>query len=77
LLAVDEILMVDVILANKLIKAVPPGPHLLLVGDADQLPSVLRAVSRVRWTRARPCFRVGSRAQQNYRYFIDLSTKVA
>jgi exodeoxyribonuclease V alpha subunit len=29
-----------VILANKLVKAVPPGAHLLLVGDVDQLPSV-------------------------------------
>ena len=32
--------MLDLILANKLIKAVPPGAHLLLVGDVDQLPSV-------------------------------------
>ena len=32
--------MLDVILANKLVKAVPPGAHLLLVGDVDQLPSV-------------------------------------
>jgi len=37
---VDETSMVDVILANKLIKAIPPGAHLLLVGDVDQLPSV-------------------------------------
>jgi exodeoxyribonuclease V alpha subunit len=40
LVVVDETSMVDVILANKLIKAVPPGAHLLLVGDTDQLPSV-------------------------------------
>ncbi len=40
LVVVDETSMVDVILANKLVKAVPPGAHLLLVGDADQLPSV-------------------------------------
>ena len=40
LVVVDETSMVDVILANKLIKAVAPGAHLLLVGDADQLPSV-------------------------------------
>ncbi len=39
-LVVDETSMVDVILANKLVKAVPPGAHLLLVGDVDQLPSV-------------------------------------
>ena len=32
--------MMDVILANKLIKAIPHGAHLLLVGDVDQLPSV-------------------------------------
>jgi exodeoxyribonuclease V alpha subunit len=40
LVVVDEMSMVDVILANKLVKAVPPGAHLLLVGDTDQLPSV-------------------------------------
>ncbi|WP_245627811.1 SF1B family DNA helicase RecD2 [Actinomadura oligospora] len=40
LVVVDECSMVDLILANKLIKAVPPGAHLLLVGDVDQLPSV-------------------------------------
>jgi exodeoxyribonuclease V alpha subunit len=40
LLVVDEASMLDLILANKLVKAVPTGAHLLLVGDADQLPSV-------------------------------------
>ncbi len=40
LIVIDETSMVDVILANKLVKAVPPGAHLLLVGDVDQLPSV-------------------------------------
>ncbi|WP_433337297.1 SF1B family DNA helicase RecD2 [Spirillospora sp. CA-294931] len=40
LVVVDESSMVDLILANKLVKAVPPGAHLLLVGDVDQLPSV-------------------------------------
>ncbi|MFV2102081.1 ATP-dependent RecD-like DNA helicase [Micromonospora sp. LOL_024] len=40
LLVVDEASMLDLILANKLVKAIPPGAHLLLVGDADQLPSV-------------------------------------
>ncbi|GII22905.1 ATP-dependent RecD-like DNA helicase [Planosporangium mesophilum] len=62
LLVVDEASMLDLILANKLVKAVPPGAHLLLVGDVDQLPSVgagevLRdlltadAIPRVRLTR--------------------------
>ena len=32
--------MLELILANKLIKAVTLGAHLLLVGDVDQLPSV-------------------------------------
>lgn len=40
LLVVDEASMLDLILANKLVKAVPPGAHLVLVGDVDQLPSV-------------------------------------
>ena len=40
LVVVDESSMMDLILANKLIKAVPVGAHLLLVGDVDQLPSV-------------------------------------
>ncbi|MFI0445722.1 AAA family ATPase [Actinomadura sp. 6N118] len=40
LVVVDESSMVDLILANKLIKAIPRGAHLLLVGDVDQLPSV-------------------------------------
>jgi exodeoxyribonuclease V alpha subunit len=40
LVVVDECSMMDLILANKLIKAIPPGAHLLLVGDVDQLPSV-------------------------------------
>ncbi|GAA3960443.1 ATP-dependent RecD-like DNA helicase [Actinomadura viridis] len=40
LVVVDETSMVDLILANKLVKAIPRGAHLLLVGDVDQLPSV-------------------------------------
>jgi exodeoxyribonuclease V alpha subunit len=40
LVVVDESSMMDVILANKLVKAIPEGAHLLLVGDVDQLPSV-------------------------------------
>jgi exodeoxyribonuclease V alpha subunit len=40
LVVVDEASMVDLLLANKLVKALAPGTHLLLVGDVDQLPSV-------------------------------------
>jgi exodeoxyribonuclease V alpha subunit len=37
---VDEISMVDIILMYRLLDAVRAGAHLILVGDADQLPSV-------------------------------------
>jgi exodeoxyribonuclease V alpha subunit len=37
---VDETSMLDLLLANHLLKAIPPASHLLLVGDVDQLPSV-------------------------------------
>ena len=40
LLIVDEVSMLDLVLTNHLLKAIPPGMHLLLVGDVDQLPSV-------------------------------------
>jgi exodeoxyribonuclease V alpha subunit len=37
---VDEMSMVDIVLFNNLLKAVSTGTTLVLVGDADQLPSV-------------------------------------
>ena len=37
---VDEASMLDLLLTNHLLKAIPPGAHLLLVGDVDQLPPV-------------------------------------
>jgi exodeoxyribonuclease V alpha subunit len=40
LLIVDEASMLDTLLANTLLKAVPLGMHVLFVGDVDQLPSV-------------------------------------
>jgi exodeoxyribonuclease V alpha subunit len=40
LIVVDEMSMVDLPLMNALTRAITPGTHLLLVGDADQLPSV-------------------------------------
>jgi exodeoxyribonuclease V alpha subunit len=40
LIVVDETSMLDVLLANTLVKAIAPGAHLLFVGDVDQLPSV-------------------------------------
>jgi exodeoxyribonuclease V alpha subunit len=40
LIIIDEASMLDLVLANTLLKAVGPDSHLLLVGDVDQLPSV-------------------------------------
>src|SRR5258708_8553616 len=37
---VDEASMLDVLLANTLVKAIPPGAPLLFVASLDQLPSV-------------------------------------
>ncbi len=37
---VDETSMVDMMLMRSLLRAIEPGTRLLLVGDADQLPSV-------------------------------------
>lgn len=37
---IDEMSMVDVTVMNSLLKAVPVGTRLILVGDVDQLPSV-------------------------------------
>lgn len=39
-LIVDECSMIDIILMNNLLKAVPTSMRLVLVGDIDQLPSV-------------------------------------
>jgi len=39
-LVVDEASMLDLLLANHLLKALAPGTHLMFVGDVDQLPSV-------------------------------------
>ena len=37
---IDELSMVDILLFSSLLKAVKPGARLVLIGDADQLPSV-------------------------------------
>lgn len=39
-LIVDECSMIDIILMNSLLKAIPPNMRLILAGDIDQLPSV-------------------------------------
>jgi exodeoxyribonuclease V alpha subunit len=39
-IVVDEMSMVDILLMQALVQAVRPGARLVLVGDADQLPSV-------------------------------------
>ena len=40
LVVVDETSMVDVVLMNRLLQAIPPWACVVLVGDVDQLPSV-------------------------------------
>lgn len=40
IIIIDEMSMVDVLLMNHLLKAVPPGARLILAGDINQLPSV-------------------------------------
>lgn len=61
-LIVDEASMIDIPLASSLLRAVAPGTRLVIVGDADQLPSVgpglfladllsLKEVPRIRLTR--------------------------
>lgn len=39
-LIVDEASMIDIFLANAILKALPLDAHLILIGDTDQLPSV-------------------------------------
>ena len=39
-LIIDECSMIDIVLMNSLLKAIPPSMRLILVGDIDQLPSV-------------------------------------
>jgi exodeoxyribonuclease V alpha subunit len=39
-LVLDEASMVDVVLMNHLVRAIPPRAALVMVGDVDQLPSV-------------------------------------
>ncbi|RYL91530.1 ATP-dependent RecD-like DNA helicase [Sporolactobacillus sp. THM7-4] len=40
LLIIDEMSMVDIWLANQLLKSLPEGIQVIIVGDEDQLPSV-------------------------------------
>jgi exodeoxyribonuclease V alpha subunit len=40
LLVVDEVSMVDIVLMNQLLRAIPDHACVVLVGDVDQLPSV-------------------------------------
>lgn len=68
LVVVDEVSMLDALLANQVARAIPPAAHLLLVGDPDQLPSVgagnvladLLAADRFPVTRLEHIFRQGA-----------------
>ena len=43
---VDEVSMMDIVLMQHLLTAVLPGAHVILVGDVDQLPAVLKDILR-------------------------------
>jgi exodeoxyribonuclease V alpha subunit len=60
LLVVDEVSMLDVVLAHHLLKAVRAPTRLVLVGDPDQLPSVApgNVLRDLIAARALPCFRL-------------------
>jgi exodeoxyribonuclease V alpha subunit len=60
LLVVDEVSMLDVVLAHHLFKAVRAPTRLVLVGDPDQLPSVApgNVLRDLITARAAPCFRL-------------------
>ncbi len=68
LLIVDETSMLDILLATALFRAINPGTTVVLVGDADQLPSVgpgnvlndLIACGRIPVTRLTRIFRQGA-----------------
>lgn len=60
LVVVDEISMLDVVLAHHLVKAIQPPTRLVLVGDPDQLPSVAagNVLADLIASGAIPCFRL-------------------
>ena len=68
---VDEMSMVDIFLMHSLLEALRPGTRLILVGDADQLPSVgagnvlrdLIAAEAVRVVRLTEIFRQAGQSQ--------------
>jgi exodeoxyribonuclease V alpha subunit len=70
-LIVDEASMLDTQLARAVVRAIGPGSQLILVGDADQLPSVgpgqvlrdLLASGRVPAARLETVFRQAARSQ--------------
>jgi exodeoxyribonuclease V alpha subunit len=71
MLILDEVSMLDLMLAHHLLKALRPGTHLLLVGDVDQLPSVgagdvlrdIIASDRIPVTRLSAIFRQAAHSQ--------------
>lgn len=70
LVVIDEVSMLDIELAHHLLRAVPDRCRVVLVGDADQLPSVgpgnvladLIASGRIRVTRLSEIFRQGEQS---------------
>ncbi len=72
LVVVDEISMLDLVLAHHLFKSVQPPTRLILVGDPDQLPSVAagNVLSDLLESRAIPTFRLTEIYRQDSRSLI-------
>jgi exodeoxyribonuclease V alpha subunit len=90
LIIIDEASMIDVLLMNHLLKAIPSHARVLLIGDIDQLPSVgpgnvlkdMIGSTRIRVTELKQIFRqaAGSRIvtnahRINHGEFPDLSPR--
>ena len=69
---VDEISMLDVVLAHHLVKAIQPPTRLILVGDPNQLPSVGpgSVLADLLRSEAVPVFRLSRIYRQNERSLI-------
>ncbi len=68
LVVVDEVSMLDVVLAHHLFKAIEPPTRLVLVGDPDQLPAVApgNVLRDLIDSAAVPCFRLSRIHRQEH-----------
>jgi exodeoxyribonuclease V alpha subunit len=80
---IDEMSMVDILIMNHLLKAVRAGARLILVGDADQLPSVgagsvlldIISCSRIKTVRLTEIFRQAHRINKGEAPILNAKDK--